>query len=345
MDHLHPPWEQAIKGTRPDQYFLFLRTFFYLQTKIHSTKVRTLQIMNFIQSEREENSPYLQLLMLIFYAILGLIVCLILAFIVLFAMYGTELINNPAILVVPDLKFRPALQILLFAQSFGLFVVPPILLAITEGKNVKVFYGLKRPGLKLTVIVFVIMIFSAPLMEWAAVVNQKMELPHFLKGLEEWMRKSEDSLMETTMLLLKMSTVWELLLNIFLIALVAAVSEELMFRGALQRIFGRIFNNRHAAIWFSAFIFSAIHMQFYGFLPRFLLGAGFGYLYFWSGSLWYSILAHFLNNAFAVCQAYYMQKHNLPLDTESTSYFAWYGYVISFTLTIIAFQLFNKQSK
>jgi membrane protease YdiL (CAAX protease family) len=301
--------------------------------------------MNFIQNAREENSPYLQLLMLIFYAILGLIVCFVLAFIVLFAMYGTELISNPAILITPDLKYRPAIQVLLFAQSVGLFLIPPVLLAITEGKKVNVFYGLKFPGVKLIALVFVIMILSAPLMEWTTVVNQNMKLPYFLKDLEEWMRRSEDSLMETTMLLLKMSTVWELVLNIFLIALVAAVSEELMFRGAIQRIFNRIFNNQHVAIWFSAFVFSAIHMQFYGFLPRFLLGAGFGYLYLWSGSLWYSILAHFLNNAFAVCQAYYMQKHNLPLDTENVSYFAWYGYVISFALSIFAFQLFKKLSK
>ncbi|MEJ7556997.1 MAG: CPBP family intramembrane glutamic endopeptidase [Pedobacter sp.] len=301
--------------------------------------------MNFIQKPREENSPYLQLLMLVFYAFLGLLICMILAFIVLFMMYGMELISNPAILVAPDLKYRPALQILLFAQSVGLFVIPPILLAITEGTKVNVFYGFRRPELKLILLVFLIMIFSTPLMEWVTIVNQGMKLPEALKGLEEWMRRSEDSLLETTMLLLKMSNVWEFLLNLFLIALVAAVSEELMFRGALQRIFGRIFNSRHAAIWFSAFVFSAIHMQFYGFLPRFLLGAGFGYLYLWSGSLWYSILAHFLNNAFAVCQAYYLQKHHLPLDVDNVSYFAWYGYVISFALSIIAFQLFKKQSE
>jgi len=301
--------------------------------------------MSFIQNQKEENSPYLQLLMLILYAILGLIVCFILAFVVLFFMYGMELISNPAILVAPDLKYRPALQILLFAQSVGLFLIPPILLAVTEGKKVNVFYGLKLPRLKLTALVFLIIIVSTPLMEWVTVVNQQMKLPDFLKGVEEWMRRSEDSLMETTMLLLKMSSIQEFLLNIFLIAFVAAVSEELMFRGAIQRIFTRLFNSPHAAIWFSAFVFSAIHMQFYGFIPRLLLGAGFGYLYLWSGSLWYSILAHFLNNAFAVCQAYYMQKHNLPIDVENVTYFAWYGYIISFALSIIAFQIFKKQAK
>jgi membrane protease YdiL (CAAX protease family) len=283
--------------------------------------------------------------MLIFYAILGLLVSFIIAFIALFLMYGMELINNPAILVTPTLKYRPALQILLFAQSVGLFLIPPLLLAITEGKRINVFYGFKKPQFKLIALVFFLIILSAPIMEWVTVINQQMKLPSFLKGVEEWMRRSEDSLMETTMLLLKMSSIPEFLLNIFLVALVAAVAEELMFRGAVQRIFSRMFNNVHVAIWFSAFVFSAIHMQFYGFIPRFLLGAGFGYLYLWSGSIWYSILAHFLNNAFAVCQAYYLQKNNLPMDFENVSYFAWYGYVLSFALTILTFQIFKKLSK
>jgi membrane protease YdiL (CAAX protease family) len=301
--------------------------------------------MSFIQNPKEENSPYLQFLLLIFYAIIGLITCFILAFIVLFLIYGKELIRNPAILVSPNLEYRPALQILLFAQSVGLFLLPPIFLAITEGKRVNAFYEFNRPRLKLLALVFLLIIVSSPLLEWISVFNQKMTLPDFLKGVEEWMRRSENSLKETTLVLLKMSSIPEFLLNIFLIAFVAAVSEELMFRGAIQRIFNRVFNSPHAAIWVSAFIFSAIHMQFYGFLPRFLLGAGFGYLYLWSGSLWYSILAHFLNNAFAVCQAYYMQKHNMSMDIENVSYFAWYGYIISFALSIIVFTIFKKQSE
>ena len=301
--------------------------------------------MSFIQRSREENSPFLQLLMLIFYAILGLLVSFIIAFIALFLMYGMELINNPAILVTPTLKYRPALQILLFAQSVGLFLIPPLLLAITEGKRFHVFYGFKKPQIKLIALVFFLIIVSAPIMEWVTVINQQMKLPSFLRGVEEWMRHSEDSLMETTMLLLKMNSIQEFLVNLFLIAFVAAVAEELMFRGAVQRIFSRMFNNAHVAIWLSAFVFSAIHMQFYGFIPRFLLGAGFGYLYLWSGSIWYSILAHFLNNAFAVCQAYYLQKNDLPMDFENVSYFAWYGYILSFALTIVTFQIFKKLSK
>lgn len=288
----------------------------------------------------------MQLLMLLAYALLGLIVCIFLAFGVIFSIYGMELFRNPQILVGTDIKYRPVLQIFLFAQSAGLFLVPPYLLSLTEGRKVSDFYGMKSPGLKLAGLVVLVMAVSMPFMEWTALLNQKMSLPGFLKGVENWMKESEETMKQTTLLLLKMDNLKDFFINIFLVALVAAVSEEFMFRGAVQRTLLRVFGNAHVAIWVSAFIFSAIHFQFYGFLPRLLLGAGFGYLYIWSGSLWCSILAHFLNNAFAVCQAYYMQKNNMSLtEADNTPHFLWYGYLISFALTIVMFLVFKNQNK
>ncbi|MES2829107.1 MAG: CPBP family intramembrane glutamic endopeptidase [Bacteroidota bacterium] len=302
--------------------------------------------MSFIQKDREENSPYLQLLMIIFYALLGLLVCIIIAFGVAFAIYGKELFSNPDALQFTSIEYRPIFQLFLFAQSVGLFLVPAYLLSLTEGRPLNRFYGLKAPSIKMIGLVVIIMVVSAPLMEWSALINQKMALPGFLKGLEQWMKESEEALKQTTLLLLKMDTIADFLLNLFLVALVAAVSEEFIFRGAIQRTLTRLFRSSHAAIWVSAFVFSAIHMQFYGFLPRFMMGVGFGYLYVWTGSLWYSIIAHFLNNAVAVCQAWYMQRNNIPLtEADNTAHFAWYGYLISFILTLLAFQIFKKQAK
>jgi membrane protease YdiL (CAAX protease family) len=184
-----------------------------------------------------------------------------------------------------------------------------------------------------------------PFMEWVMMTNQKLVLPDFLKGLENWIRRKEDETMQITLLLLKMAGTKVLVINLFMIAFVPAVSEELMFRGGVQRTFGRIFESQHAAIWLSAAVFSAIHVQFYGFLPRMLLGAGFGYIYLWSGSLWYSMLGHFINNAYAVCVAFYMQKQNMDISKmDSVPQFAWYGYLISFALTILVFQIFKKQT-
>jgi membrane protease YdiL (CAAX protease family) len=310
--------------------------------------------MNFIEQDqaqnssyrREENSPYMQLLMLLAYSILGLIVFTFIGLAGVYAVYGADAIQDA--IGMGDMKAVNigVLQIILISSSLGAFLAPTILLSITEGKKLSVFYGFKKPDIKLLAIVFLIMVVSMPVMEWMASINQKMDLPDSLKTIEEWMKEKEDDAMQTTMLLLTMHGIKQLLMNLFMIALLPAVVEELMFRGGVQRAFSRLFNNPHVAIWTSAFIFSAIHMQFYGFLPRLLLGAGFGYIYYYSGNLWYAMLGHFLNNAYAVCAAWYMQKNNIPLSaTESTIDIAWYGYVISFILTVITFIYFKNTTK
>jgi len=301
--------------------------------------------MSFIQKPQEENSPYLQLLMLVGYALLGAIVFTIIAMIIIMAMYGMKAVTDPYVLSGAEPRYLPALQILLIATSLGLFLCPAILLPLTEGKMPGKFYKFKKPDLKILGLVLVAMLVSMPFMEWVMMTNQKLVLPDFLKGLEHWIRRKEDETMQITLLLLKMAGTKELIINLFMIAFVPAVSEELMFRGGVQRTLGRIFKNQHAAIWLSAAVFSAIHVQFYGFLPRMLLGAGFGYIYLWSGSLWYSMLGHFINNAYAVCVAFYMQKHNMDISKmDSVPQFAWYGYLISFALTILVFQIFKKQT-
>ncbi|TDQ09557.1 CPBP family intramembrane glutamic endopeptidase [Pedobacter metabolipauper] len=302
--------------------------------------------MDFIQKERPENSGFIQLLMLIVYAIAGILIGSILAFILIFIIYGKQVLINPAILTGSDPNSIAGLQILMIATSAGLFLAPPLFLALTEGKRPSVFYGFKKPEIKLIALVFVIMTVSMPLMEWVALLNQKMVLPESLKELEHWMREKEDEAMRTTFLLLKMNSIKDLLINLFMIALLPGIAEELMFRGGIQRSFTKIVKNPHVAIWISAVIFSAIHFQFYGFFPRLLLGAGFGYLYFWSGSLWYAMFAHFLNNGYAVCAAWYMQKNNIPLsELDNTASFTWYGYVISFVLTILVFLYFKNKTQ
>jgi len=87
---------------------------------------------------------------------------------------------------------------------------------------------------------------------------------------------------------------------LFVIALLAALSEELFFRGILQKVLIECIHNKHIGVWLAAIIFSAFHMQFFGFLPRMLMGVYLGYLFLWSGSLWPGIFAHFLNNGMAV---------------------------------------------
>ncbi len=183
-----------------------------------------------------------------------------------------------------------------------------------------------------------------PLMSWINETNQKMVLPDFLKGVEAWMRRMEDEGAKTTTALLKMKSIGDLLINLIVVALVPAICEEFLFRGGLQRTFLRWIKNPHVAIWISAIIFSAIHFQFYGFFPRLLLGAAFGYIYFWTKSLWYTIFAHFLNNGFAVGIAYYFQRNNMPINADEEIPVQWYGYIISAILTLALFKVIKDKT-
>lgn len=301
--------------------------------------------MQTIKPFREENSPYLQLLFLMLYALVGLLIFFILGFLISLTIYGTDLIKSTEWLNGANPKFVGALKIILTAQQLGLFLTPAILLAITEGRKPSQFYGMKMPNANSLLIVILIMAVSIPAMGYVNEINQKMHLPDFLKGLENWMRKMEDEGLVTTMAILKMNSIGVLFINLTVIAVVPAICEEFIFRGGLQRTFLRIFKNPHVAIWTSAIIFSAIHFQFFGFFPRLLLGAAFGYIYFWTGSIWYAVLAHFLNNGFAVAMAFYFQKNNLPLNQDENISVSWYVYLISAILTIALFKFLKKKSE
>jgi membrane protease YdiL (CAAX protease family) len=299
--------------------------------------------MDFIRRYKEENSAYVQLLILTAYALTGLLISSIIGFIILLAMYGMEVISNPANLMGENLKYLNGLKMFQIISTIGLFLLPPLFLSVTEGRKVEEFYGFKKPVLTVLMMVFLIMLVSVPLMEYTAILNQKMTLSGWLKPVENWMRQKEDEMARTTVLLLTVRKPVDFLVNMLMIAVLPAIAEELMFRGGIQRAFTKMFNNPHVAIWITAFIFSAIHFQFFGFFPRLFLGALFGYIYFWTKSLWYTMFAHFLNNGYAVCIALYMQKHNMPLDAaDSSTNFHWYGYLLSFIFTATLIYYFKN---
>lgn len=157
--------------------------------------------------------------------------------------------------------------------------------------------------LKQGLVAFFFAVAALPLISMLAEWNKGMELPSFLASVEEIMRQMEESALAMTEKFLNTSSFGMMIVNLFVMALLPAVCEEMMFRGWLQRVLGNRLNY-HMAIWVSAFIFSAIHFQFYGFVPRMIIGAALGYLYCYTGSLWASIIAHFTNNAAAVITAF-----------------------------------------
>jgi membrane protease YdiL (CAAX protease family) len=163
-------------------------------------------------------------------------------------------------------------------------------------------------------LVIVFMFFDALIIEW----NQGVVFPESLKGIENWMKKSEESAGELTKFLTDFKTPSQLIVAMIVVAVLAGVSEELLFRGVLQNITLRAFGNPHVAIWFAAFVFSFIHLQFYGFFPRMFLGALFGYLYYWTKNIWVPVFAHFVNNGFTLLMAYLYSTKAVEVNIEDT---------------------------
>ena len=233
----------------------------------------------------------------------------------LFGMESFSSIVNSSVSM--DENNIPFLKYIQVVQSIGLFIIPSLILAYLFGGQISEYLNTnKSPQLRSAIVAIAIILVSSPMINMLAELNSKLALPEFLSGLENWMRASEDSANEITQLFLKTDSIWGLLFNIFMIGIIPAIGEELLFRGIIQRIFTDWTKNYHWGIWISAILFSALHLQFYGFIPRAILGAIFGYMLVWSGNLWFPIIAHFVNNSTAVIAYYLYNGGTISVDPD-----------------------------
>jgi hypothetical protein len=209
------------------------------------------------------------------------------------------------------------LKYLLIMQDVSLLAIPSIIILILMKSGSSAgLTELKIPKLKEVGLVIILAFCIFPVTSFTGQINSAMHLPGWLSGLEHWMIEKEDKANNLIDLLIPSNTFLTMMLNLLIIALTPAIAEEFIFRGVFQKIFYGLFRSGHLAIWFAAFLFSALHFQFFGFIPRFILGLVFGYLFFWSGTLWLPVISHFVNNAFPVVLAYLegMDKLNAPIN-------------------------------
>lgn len=220
-------------------------------------------------------------------------------------------------------------------QSVALFIIPPIAFAALASDNYMEYLKLKPINSKQLSLIVVLFLASLPMTQFLAYLNSGVEFPDFMSGVESWMRESENYAMELTKKFLVMDSVSDLLMNLFLIAVIPAIGEEFIFRGVIQKIVTRWSGgNYHKGIWISAIIFSAIHLQFYGFVPRMVLGALLGYSLVWGGSIWYPIIGHFINNGLAVIAVYFTGVEVLDSGSEDQKP-EWYIVILSCTVVAI----------
>ena len=211
------------------------------------------------------------------------------------------------------------LQGLIAAGSFILF---PWLMRFMR-PEAEPFKGIK-PGLSILALIAGLSVLMMPVNAWLAAWNQSIRLPSFLQGFQSWAWEKEQEMEKLTAFLTSFSGNGEMLAGFVVIALIAGISEEFFFRKMIQPRIIALTGNPHLGIWLTAFIFSAIHMQFYGLVPRMVLGALFGYYFFWTGNIWLSMLAHTLNNGLTLLGFILYQQKISPVNVENPEVIPWY---------------------
>jgi membrane protease YdiL (CAAX protease family) len=262
-----------------------------------------------------------QLALLIGFALAGAI----LAGVIMFVFDPAGAVQGPGML-----RFSQAVS------AICMFLAPALLVALLCSNEPVGYLFIERlPGIKTALLTFAGVLLLSPAITLSGFLNKfiidnSIGLPPFLQQLEEEIEQLMDLLLSDTGIV-------AVLLNLFVIAFLAALTEELFFRGILLRIVGKWIKNHHAVIWSVAFIFSVVHMQFYGLIPRMLLGAYLGYLLYWSKNIWVPVVAHFCNNAVAVIgMANGNLKENSYISGEIPEA-EMAGFVITVIITFILF--------
>lgn len=269
----------------------------------------------------------------------------ILLFVSVILVFGVLAVFIAGISTNGDMTSLRNIRLMQIVESIGVFVLPPVVLAVFFSKTPYAYLGLNKSVQWRSLLFSVaITLFIIPFINLLTYYNQQMSLPESLKSVEDWMRTAEANAGRVTRQILFVHGYPALMFNLFLVAMLPAVGEELFFRGMLQKIFYEKFHPI-VAIWLTAFIFSAFHFQFFGFIPRLLLGALLGYVYWWTKNLWYPVIIHFLNNAMAVV-FYYLQFNGyavFDIDKIGGENQSWLG-VLSAAVCLFLIFLFYKYS-
>jgi len=252
----------------------------------------------------------MKILLALMFCLTGLLLFMLIGMLIVFAFYGSTAMTylaNPDPAIPESIA---SLKILQICQAIGLFVLPGFLLPMYFSTKPLDYLGFKKISVNLGFLTLLAILFAFPAINLLASLNEQIDLP-------EWMRGMEDKAQMLTKAFLQVNGFGGIVVNIIMIAILPALGEELIFRGILQKLFTEFTGRTIWGILISATLFSAMHLQFQGFIPRFALGVLFGYLFVWSGSLWLPIIAHFINNSIAIIGYTLIYKGNLPAEAEN----------------------------
>lgn len=190
-------------------------------------------------------------------------------------------------------------------QTLIMFITPAITSAYFVSKQPISLLGLNKTITWRNLVGILLLIIAImPILNQIIWWNAHLSLPDYMSEFETWIKEMEATASNMQQVMLSSDSIGGMVVAVVVVGIMTGFGEEIFFRGAMQRIIASNGMNHHLAIWIVAVIFSLLHFQFYGFIPRILLGAFFGYLFYWSGSIWVSATAHAINNSMVVIFSY-----------------------------------------
>ncbi len=278
-------------------------------------------------------SPGGQVLLLIALVLAGTIFSIVAAYGISMLVWGKEFVTQAASGQIISLGFLRTFQII---NQIGIFIFPPIAFAWLISERPLNFLGISKPRAGQMILAIIAVLSIAPVINVLVQWNEGLTLPHMFRGIENWMRNTEENAARLTENFLNAGNPADLALNLLMIGILPALGEELLFRPAFIGVLKKMFRNVHWPVMISAIVFSAFHLQFFGFFPRLVLGILMGYLYVWSGSLWVPALAHFVNNSVVVVVSWLFQNQYIEKNlTDLEGAGSWPYVAISVVLTAL----------
>lgn len=240
-----------------------------------------------------------------------------------------------------------ALRISAMIQDIVLFILPALATAVIATRRSAALLCVRRlPSMKLILLATAVMVAAIPAIEAVIYWNDNIDFSFLGADVEALLRSVENTSAQTLAQLMGDGNIGSLIMNLLIVGIAAGFSEELLFRGTIQRLFQCTGMGPHLAIWVTAIIFSAVHMQFYGFVPRMLLGAFFGYLLYWSRSLWLPVFAHALNNSIYVVTAWlHVRAGESVLDSEPALWSPAATIVSALAATVLLWAMARRRSR
>jgi len=284
--------------------------------------------------ERPQPKPSKELLYLIFIWIGGMFASAFVSVVIWLIMTGKSITSIQTDLLKPENLH--AFMVIQVVSTIFMFFLPGYLTAKLRSGNTFHNLGFRTSfKMKHAFISVAIMLSVLPLVGFLAEVNEWIPISPSLKKLFDSM---ESDYMDQIKKIALFKTPVDYIIALIVIALTPAIVEETFFRGAMQEIFRRWFVHPWLVITITSIIFSAIHFSWYGFIPRIALGMMLGGIFYYTGNLWYSIIAHFFNNALMVTVLYGQTLRGKPIDTEVENTAPWWAGLISLVLVVVLFR-------